>query len=463
MRPCICFSRFGPYHLARLRAAAEVFPHLIALEWSSVDLTYAWSEETKDQNLDWRTVLQDRAPDEIGVDELILALESALGNDRPDIFVLNGWGFQASRAALIFAKRHNIPTVVMSESTPWDAARNPLKEQIKRQIVRAFDGALVGGRAHVDYLVQLGMARDRIYLGYDVIDNDYFSSGTARIRRASNLGETTEPENLVDSHNAISGSTTSGSTILPKAELEARTRKPEKSFFLASARFIQKKNHERLVSAYAQYSEIVDSHEAWDLVIVGDGELRSDLVTHIEHSGLDLVTAPTGPFSEPAEIASTESRADGQQRSACARRATVYLPGFKQYAELPLWYAAANAFVHPSTVEQWGLVVNEAMASRLPVIVSDRCGSAGELVRDGENGFLIDPYETESIRDALLRMHHLSQKERSRMGDHAVTQVEKFGPSRFAEGLKNAVTSVEGCRVRRLSLFQRALIRVLSR
>jgi glycosyltransferase involved in cell wall biosynthesis len=47
--------------------------------------------------------------------------------------------------------------------------------------------------------------------------------------------------------------------------------------------------------------------------------------------------------------------------------------------------------VHASTTEQWGLVVNEAMAAGLPVLVSDRCGCAPDLVEVGVNGFTFDP------------------------------------------------------------------------
>ena len=48
----------------------------------------------------------------------------------------------------------------------------------------------------------------------------------------------------------------------------------------------------------------------------------------------------------------------------------MHLPGFKQYDDWPVYYALATAFVHASTTEQWGLVVSEAIASGLPVIVS---------------------------------------------------------------------------------------------
>ena len=68
----------------------------------------------------------------------------------------------------------------------------------------------------------------------------------------------------------------------------------------------------------------------WDLVLLGDGPLKTDICRLISDLRLNE---------------------------------HVHLPGFKPYDELPVYYALANAFVHASATEQWGLVVNEAIAS----------------------------------------------------------------------------------------------------
>jgi glycosyltransferase involved in cell wall biosynthesis len=86
----------------------------------------------------------------------------------------------------------------------------------------------------------------------------------------------------------------------------------------------------------------------WDLVLLGDGPLKADLCRLIDDLRI---------------------------------RNRVLMPGFKQYEELPAYYALARAFVHASATEQWGLVVNEASASGLPVIVSNRCGCVPEWCR----------------------------------------------------------------------------------
>lgn len=68
----------------------------------------------------------------------------------------------------------------------------------------------------------------------------------------------------------------------------------------------------------------------------------------------------------------------------------VILEGFHPKQELFEYYKAADVFVHPTSYDVWGLVVNEAMACGLPVIVSDRCVAGLELVQNGENGYLVE-------------------------------------------------------------------------
>lgn len=53
------------------------------------------------------------------------------------------------------------------------------------------------------------------------------------------------------------------------------------------------------------------------------------------------------------------------------------------------YYKASDVFVHPTSYDVWGLVVNEAMACGLPVIVSDHCIAGRELIKNGENGYVI--------------------------------------------------------------------------
>ena len=166
----------------------------------------------------------------------------------------------------------------------------------------------------------------------------------------------------------------------------------------------------------------------WDLVLLGDGPLRETLNTQL--STLNL-------------------------------HAHIHLHGFKQYEELPVYYAFARAFVHASTTEQWGLVVNEAVASGLPVIVSNRCGCAPELVAG--NGFTFDPMKEDELAGRLLEMASLSDKDLEDFGEASRRIAAGFGPDRFGEGLEHAATMAIKLTPKKLGIIDRALLLAAAR
>jgi len=81
----------------------------------------------------------------------------------------------------------------------------------------------------------------------------------------------------------------------------------------------------------------------------------------------------------------------------------VIITGFiSEQEELFKHYFAANALILPSIYEPWGLVVNEAMISGLPVLVSKACGCSLDLVKD--NGYSIDPFDEEEIYNTIEKL-----------------------------------------------------------
>jgi glycosyltransferase involved in cell wall biosynthesis len=175
-------------------------------------------------------------------------------------------------------------------------------------------------------------------------------------------------------------------------------------FFMACSRLVAKKNLARLLEAYGKYREAA-GEAPWSLVIVGDGELMGEFLA---------------------------------LRSRLRLEAHVQFPGSKSYEELPSYYGLANAFIHASTTEEWGLVVNEAMAAGLPVLVSERCGCASDLVVPGINGLLFDPEDVTSIAQAMLEIGGGSHDHRA-MGRSSQEIVARWSPARFAESLNGAV------------------------
>jgi glycosyltransferase involved in cell wall biosynthesis len=105
---------------------------------------------------------------------------------------------------------------------------------------------------------------------------------------------------------------------------------------------------------------------------------------------------------------------------------------FAQIEDTAKFYAWARAFVLPSLWEEWGLVVNEAMACGLPVVVSANCGCSSDLVEEGVNGFTFDPTDSESLARCLSRYIN-DPGLTPRQGCESLRIISDYGPSRFAE------------------------------
>jgi glycosyltransferase involved in cell wall biosynthesis len=257
----------------------------------------------------------------------------------------------------------------MTETTAFDHVRVPWKESIKKQVLRLFDWAVAGGAPHVRYLEALGFPSSRIAHNYDVVDNAFFEERTRKLRESSSPQESGLPSR----------------------------------YFLYVGRLAPEKNIARLIEAYAYYRR---AGGTWELVLAGDGPLRSALQAQAQKSGC----APTIRFA-----------------------------GLRTTEELAAYYAFAGCFVLPSLREPWGLVVNEAMASSLPVIVSNRCGCTEDLVSEAENGFLFDPDDSSELAGCLIRVANLSEERRRAAGNKSHEIISNYSLESWASEVARAV------------------------
>jgi len=374
----VCFTNFGPYHLARLRALAsrlgEQGDRLIAYEVAGRERRYPWGPSRRDEPFAWTTLFPDRILETIEPADCRRAMVERLERDRPDGLGIVGYVRPESMAAARWANRHGRPAILMSESHRIDRPRAWWKELIKKRRLSRFDAALAGGPAHRDYLANLGMHPARVALGYNAVDNDFFAN-EARLWRENPFG---------------------------------RSGLPSAPYFLTVCRFVPEKNLVGLVRAFADYRRHSAASGAWDLVLCGDG---------------------------PGEAAV----ADAIARSGCGP--AIHRPGFLQADSLPRWYAHAGAFVLPSLSEPWGLVVNEAAASGIPLLVSTHAGCTPTLVPEpeGTTGGRFDPLDHEAIKIKLAWMASLADESRRAMGRRAAEVVSHWGPDRFARGLMEAL------------------------
>jgi 1,2-diacylglycerol 3-alpha-glucosyltransferase len=167
-------------------------------------------------------------------------------------------------------------------------------------------------------------------------------------------------------------------------------------YFLYVGRLSREKNVSTCVRAFARYRQLGGS---WALVLVGDGTEREAL----EQQGRNLGIAEHVMFA-----------------------------GLQTTQQTAFYYAFAGCLVLPSTREPWGLVVNEAMASGLPVLVSKHCGCAEDLVESGGNGYQFDPLDCDELTDLMLTVSTSRQAVLEAMGKRSRDIIADYSPDRWA-------------------------------
>ena len=132
--------------------------------------------------------------------------------------------------------------------------------------------------------------------------------------------------------------------------------------FLFAGKLTKKKDPEILIKAF-----IALSQKNTALIIAGNGELETELKERYKH------------------------------------RTDIFFIPFQNQRTMPVVYRLANMFVLPSKGpgETWGLAVNEAMACRRGVIVSDKCGCASDVVNPGKNGYIFHSGNVESLQSCM--------------------------------------------------------------
>ena len=187
------------------------------------------------------------------------------------------------------------------------------------------------------------------------------------------------------------------------------------NYFLYVGRLAEEKNVHSLLSSWLRYRH---AGGTWALVLAGDG--------------------PEGAALRTAAASSAYAN-------------DVHFAGHKGSRDLLPLYAFAECFVLPSTREPWGLVVNEALASGLPVIVSSRCGCADDLVEPGVNGFVFDPEAGgDELADLLARMEGLGPEARVAMKSRSAEIIAEYSPENFGAEIASIADSAKrGREVRR--------------
>jgi glycosyltransferase involved in cell wall biosynthesis len=185
--------------------------------------------------------------------------------------------------------------------------------------------------------------------------------------------------------------------------------KPDQTVFVFSAKLVERKDPMTLLRAYEQ----IPNRDRAVILFLGDGLLRQPLETYTREHEL------------------TEAR----------------FAGFVNQSELPKYYGLSDVFVLSSTYEPRGAVINEAMASGLPVIVTDRCGSIGDIVLEGENAFIYPAGDAAALAASMTRLVDDAALRR-RMAERSRQIIDTWTFARGVDGVKAAVRYLDQRRMK---------------
>ena len=301
------------------------------------------------------------------------------GSPAFDALWVHGYASVNALQGILAANLLGIPVLLRAESwladRPRSAAKLALKTQFMRGLGQAISAVLPIGTKNAEYWrYYWGDAVPQFLVPY-AVDNAFFAN------RAAAAAPHRE-------------------ALRSQLGLE-----PGRPVILFASKLQTRKHADHLLQAYAALLDRCSSTARSPyLLIVGDGEERSALEAFAREHGLK----------------------------------DVRFAGFRNQSELPAFFDLADVFVLPSQHEPWGLIVNEAMAAGLPVIVSGDVGSAYDLVTDGIEGFIHPFGDLPALTSALQRV--LATPETTlRMGEAARARMRTWSFEQDVRGIRAAL------------------------
>ncbi len=419
-RIILVWGLWGPYHCRRLEVfrqhAGRAGHEVIGVSLFSGSRAYQWCVSLLPEGVVHFNLGDDETRLPVRHIGSLLMLPRKL---RADIALLpsyDHWSLVLNAGVRIAGGR----VVMMNDTHNGTARARGLKAAFKQRVVAGFHAGFVAGSPQRRYFASLGLPMEKIFTGYDAVDNNYFAARAEEVR-----GQ--------------------------RSEVRSRYELPE-HYFLSLGRFVVKKNLTTLIQAYRKF---LDSNQNCQthLVLIGSGEEGPKL-----HSLCQELRLPTYDKTS----AGTEDRKSKIKDEPPG----VHFYGFRQIEENPVFYALADAFILPSLWEEWGLVVNEAMASGLPVIVSETAGCVEDLLESSDpmeslplqtltqlaqmgllakariNGFVFNPRLSDELSRAMLILD-ASSSLRCVMGQASRRIVEKFSCENFARNALRAAQAAQ--------------------
>ena len=300
---------------------------------------------------------------------------------NPNAILVYGWKYYSHFVILNYFKG-KVPILFRGDSTILDDMAkgtlfNSFKYTILNWIYRKVDYVLSPGKASDQYFQKAGIPKSKIIRTPHSVDNERF-------------GLLTEE------------------ACLQLAELKKVLLISSNDFvFLFAGKLIEKKNPLLLIKAFELLAQ--NNHKV-KLLLVGNGNLEIEMRRQVA----------TFPVSTSDRI--------------------IFLP-FQDQQQIRLVYRLANVFVLSSMSETWGLSVNESLASGTPVLVSNKCGCAFDLVKPKVNGLIFESNNLDDLVDKMKTLLDPSIYLQLKVG--VKTSFESFSFSSFEKALDKVTAQIE--------------------
>jgi len=263
-----------------------------------------------------------------------------LSRERFDVVVIGGWSLLATQLAIVWARTHSVPYLLISENH----FREPRPRWVRRVkglalpwIVPQAKGHLVTGRLAREHQLYYGAAPDSITVFPNTVDVEAYGRSIDELR-------------------------THGAEIRARLGIRADA---------------------VVVTHVGRLMDIKAPDEV--LEATSRARARSDRLLH-------LVIAGNGPLRSSLE------------RRAAELDMPVTFAGFRSSTELLEIYAVTDIFALFSRREPWGIVVNEAAAAGLPLVLTNRVGASADILEPGANGELVASGDIDAQADAIARL-----------------------------------------------------------
>lgn len=142
-----------------------------------------------------------------------------------------------------------------------------------------------------------------------------------------------------------------------------------------------------------------------------------------------LIVAGNGPLEKDLKLKFSD-------------KSNISFLDFQNQSLMPLVYQKCDVYILPSVSETWGLAVNEAMAAGKPVLVSDKCGCAKDLVEDGVTGYVFKSGDTVNLSEKL-RMMADDKTVLKNMGKSAFERIQHYSFEKIVKAVEDVM--MRGC------------------